>query len=51
MGWVRYFQCDLPDNRYIKLATGFDYTDVTPVSGVRFGAGGEQLSTRIVVEQ
>ena len=51
MGWFDISNAISPDNRYIKLATGFDYTDVTPVSGVRFGAGGEQLSTRIVVEQ
>lgn len=53
LGWVGFDISNAisPDNRYIKLATGFDYTDVIPVSGVRFGAGGEQLSTRIVVEQ
>ncbi|HCA91264.1 MAG TPA: transglutaminase, partial [Alphaproteobacteria bacterium] len=33
------------------LATGFDYADVIPVSGVRFGAGGEQISTSIMVQQ
>ena len=53
LGWVGFDISNAisPDNRYIKLATGFDYTDVIPVCGVRFGAGGEQLSTRIVVEQ
>ena len=40
-----------PDHRYIKLATGFDYADVSPVSGVRFGDGGEQVSTSIIFEQ
>ena len=53
LGWVGFDISNAisPDNRYIKLATGFDYTDATPVSGVRFGAGSEHLSTRIVVEQ
>ena len=53
LGWVGFDVSNAisPDNRYIKLATGFDYADVTPVSGVRFGAGGEQLSTSIIVEQ
>ena len=25
-----------PDDRYVKLGSGFDYADVAPVSGVRF---------------
>ncbi len=53
LGWVGFDISNAisPDERYIKLATGFDYVDVIPVSGVRFGAGGEQISTRIMVEQ
>lgn len=53
LGWVGFDISNAisPDQRYIKLATGFDYADVIPVSGIRFGAGGEQISTRIMVEQ
>ena len=53
LGWVGFDVSNAisPDQRYIKLATGFDYADVIPVSGVRFGAGGEQISTSIMVEQ
>ena len=40
-----------PDDRYVALATGFDYTDVIPISGVRFGNGGEEISTQILVSQ
>lgn len=53
LGWVGFDVSNAisPDQRYIKLATGFDYADVIPVSGVRFGAGGEQIFTSIMVEQ
>ncbi len=53
LGWVGFDISNAisPDHRYIKLATGFDYADVVPVSGVRFGAGGEQISTTITMEQ
>ena len=53
LGWVGFDISNgiSPDHRYIKLATGFDYADVSPVSGVRFGDGGEQVSTSIVFEQ
>ena len=53
LGWVGFDISNAisPDQRYIKLATGFDYADVIPVSGVRFGTGGEQISTRIIIEQ
>ena len=53
LGWVGFDISNgiSPDHRYIKLATGFDYADVTPVSGVRFGDGGEQVSTSIIFEQ
>ena len=53
LGWVGFDISNAisPDYRYIKLATGFDYADVIPVSGVRFGTGGEQISTRIIIEQ
>ncbi|HCV63424.1 MAG TPA: transglutaminase, partial [Alphaproteobacteria bacterium] len=53
LGWVGFDISNSisPDDRYIRLATGFDYADVIPVSGVRVGDGNESMSTRIVVEQ
>jgi len=52
IGWVGFDISNAisPDQRYIKLATGFDYADVIPVSGVRFGTGGERISTMITIE-
>ena len=35
------------DERYIKLATGFDYSDVVPLAGIRIGEGIETLNTSI----
>ena len=40
-----------PDERYIKIATGFDYLDVVPISGIRIGGGTEQISTEIKFSQ
>ena len=53
LGWVGFDVSNSisPDQRYIKLASGFDYADVIPISGVRIGTGGERISTRIIVEQ
>ena len=53
LGWVGFDISNAisPDDRYVKLATGFDYMDVAPVSGVKFGSAEEQLSTEITVSQ
>ncbi|NBR39066.1 MAG: transglutaminase family protein [Alphaproteobacteria bacterium] len=53
LGWVGFDISNgiSPDDRYVKLATGFDYADVIPLSGVRFGSGDEQIATRIMVSQ
>jgi len=53
LGWVGFDISNAisPDDRYIKLATGFDYADVIPVSGIRVGTGEERMSTRIVIAQ
>ena len=53
LGWVGFDVSNgiSPDDRYVALATGFDYTDVIPISGVRFGNGGEEISTQILVSQ
>lgn len=53
LGWVGFDISNgiSPDERYVKLATGFDYADIIPLSGVRFGSGEEQIVTRIMVNQ
>ena len=53
LGWVGFDISNgiAPDERYVKLATGFDYTDVIPLSGIRLGSGEEQIATRIMINQ
>jgi len=53
LGWVGFDISNgiSPDDRYVKLATGFDYNDVAPLSGIRFGIGEEQVATRIIISQ
>lgn len=41
-----------PDDRYIRVATGLDYREAAPVSGLRFGDHGEEsLAVDIQVQQ
>lgn len=53
LGWVGFDVSNgiSPDDRYVRLASGFDYADVIPLSGVRFGGGEEQIKTEICVSQ
>jgi len=40
-----------PDERYVRVATGLDYAEAAPVSGMRFGAAAESLDVSIQVQQ
>jgi len=53
LGWVGFDVSNgiSPDERYIKIATGFDYLDVIPIAGIRIGDGTEQISTEIKFSQ
>lgn len=53
LGWVAFDVANgiAPDERYVRLATGRDYRDAAPVSGIRLGWAEEQLAVRITVEQ
>ncbi|HEV2901335.1 MAG TPA: transglutaminase family protein [Pseudaminobacter sp.] len=53
LGWVAFDVANgiSPDERYVRLATGRDYRDAAPVSGIRLGQAAEQLAVRITVEQ
>ncbi|MCU4653813.1 transglutaminase family protein [Roseibacterium sp. SDUM158016] len=53
IGWVGFDVSNgiSPDARYVRVATGLDYREAAPVSGLRFGHGGEALSIDIQVQQ
>lgn len=53
LGWVGFDVANgiSPDARYVKVATGRDYRDAAPVSGIRRGEGEERLEVSITVEQ
>ena len=53
LGWVAFDVSNgiSPDERYVRLATGRDYRDAMPVSGIRLGQSQEQLEVHITVEQ
>ncbi|WP_407495357.1 transglutaminase domain-containing protein [Pseudooceanicola sp. MF1-13] len=53
LGWVGFdvsnAQC--PDERYVRVATGLDYSEAAPVIGTRVGGAEESLSVQIQVAQ
>lgn len=53
LGWVGFDAANnrCPDDRYVRIATGFDYRDAMPVSGIRTGQGAETLDVEITVQQ
>jgi len=53
LGWVAFDVSNriAPDGRYVRLATGCDYRDAMPVSGIRLGQAQERLEVHITVEQ
>ncbi|MDG3042369.1 transglutaminase family protein [Roseicyclus marinus] len=53
LGWVGFDISNAisPDTRYVRVATGLDYRDAAPVSGLRFGRSGEAMSIDIQVQQ
>ena len=40
-----------PDPRYVRVATGRDYRDAAPITGITFGSTEEMLKVDIAVEQ
>ena len=40
-----------PDRHHLKLAVGLDYSDASPVRGVRRGGGSEALQTHARVSE
>lgn len=52
MGWVEFDPTNnqIPLKQYINVAYGRDYNDVTPLRGVLFGGGNNQLKVSVDVE-
>ncbi|MEM1236189.1 MAG: transglutaminase family protein [Pseudomonadota bacterium] len=53
IGWVGFDVSNAisPDARYVRVATGLDYREAAPISGLRFGAGAETLAVDVSVAQ
>lgn len=53
LGWVGFDISNSisPDERYVRIAQGLDYTDAAPTTGVTLGAGRESLTVSIQVQQ
>ena len=53
LGWVGFDISNgiSPDPRYIRVATGRDYRDAAPVTGISFGTASSALQVDVSVEQ
>lgn len=53
LGWVGFDISNgiSPDPRYVRVATGRDYRDAAPITGISFGAVTEDLTVDLEVEQ
>ncbi|HTN13719.1 MAG TPA: transglutaminase family protein [Sphingomonadaceae bacterium] len=53
LGWVGFDVSNgiSPDPRYVRVATGRDYGEAAPVTGISFGAAAEELHVALAVEQ
>lgn len=52
LGWVGFDPANgcCPDERHVRLGSGFDAQDAAPVRGMAFGTGHESLDVRVHVE-
>ncbi|MFM5924339.1 MAG: transglutaminase domain-containing protein [Novosphingobium sp.] len=53
LGWVGFDVSNgiSPDERYVRVATGRDYREAAPITGMSYGAGESLLEVRLAVEQ
>lgn len=53
LGWVGFDVSNgiSADERYVRIATGRDYREAAPVTGITYGAGETVLSVSLAVEQ
>lgn len=51
LGWVGFDAANkvCPDERYVRVATGLDYRDAAPVSGMTIGGGRETLDVKLKI--
>lgn len=53
LGWVGFDISNQisPDTRYVRVATGRDYRDAAPITGISFGSTEEDLHVDLAIEQ
>jgi len=53
LGWVGFDVSNgiSPDPRYVRVATGRDYRDAAPITGISYGTATERLIVDLAVEQ
>jgi len=53
LGWVGFDISNgiSPDPRYVRVATGRDYRDAAPITGISFGTAAKDLHVEVAVEQ
>lgn len=53
LGWVGFDVSNgySPDERYVALATGLDYLEACPLSGIRLGNGAESMVVSLQIQQ
>lgn len=53
LGWVGFDVSNgiSPDARYVRVATGCDYREAAPITGISYGAGESTLAVTLAVEQ
>lgn len=53
IGWIGFdvSNCISPDERYIRVATGLDYKEAAPISGMRIGSSEETMNVSLQVQQ
>ena len=53
IGWIGFDVSNgiSPDERYVRVATGLDYNEAAPVSGMRLGPGNESMVVTLQVQQ
>jgi transglutaminase-like putative cysteine protease len=52
LGWVGFdvSNAQSPDARYVRVATGLDYSEASPISGMRHGTANEKLKVALQVQ-
>lgn len=53
LGWVGFDVSNgiSPDQRYVRVATGRDYAEAAPVTGISYGVGDQSMHVSLAVEQ